>query len=275
MIPQNIKTNERNPKMKAQQIMDLLFDLGECGRLEKTCDTIKSGSPDAEVTKIAVSMFATPEVVRKAKETGAQLLVVHEPTYFNHWDEHSDEPFEVEKRRLIEESGITIYRYHDYPHRAPKDMICEGEIKYMKLDGEVEFIGRFDKVRIRLNTPMTPRELAAHIEKNVGIKHIRIAGAADSPCTKITGMFGTPGGIEQELRSDDCEVVMTGEVCEWALAEWVRQAAQMGHKKALLVLGHLGSERDGMRLVADILKEKLPEIPTEYIESGEVYTYTD
>lgn len=30
-----------------------------------------------------------------------------------------------------------------------------------------------------------------------------------------------------------------------------------------------------MRLVADILKEKLPEIPTEYIESGEVYTYTD
>ena len=88
-------------------------------------------------------------------------------------------------------------------------------------------------------------------------------------------MFGTPGGIEQELRSDDCEVVMTGEVCEWALAEWVRQAAQMGHKKALLVLGHLGSERDGMRLVADILKEKLPEIPTEYIESGEVYTYTD
>lgn len=193
MIPQNIKTNERNPKMKAQQIMDLLFDLGECGRLEKTCDTIKSGSPDAEVTKIAVSMFATPEVVRKAKETGAQLLVVHEPTYFNHWDEHSDEPFEVEKRRLIEESGITIYRYHDYPHRAPKDMICEGEIKYMKLDGEVEYIGRFDKVRIRLNTPMTPRELAAHIEKNVGIKHIRIAGAADSPCTKITGMFGTPG----------------------------------------------------------------------------------
>lgn len=59
-------------------------------------------------------MFATPDVVRKAKETGAQLLVVHEPTYFNHWDEHSDEPFEVEKRRLIEESGITIYRYHDY-----------------------------------------------------------------------------------------------------------------------------------------------------------------
>lgn len=35
-------------------------------------------------------------------------------------------------------------------------MICEGEIKYMKLDGEVEYIGRFDKVRIRLNTPDDP-----------------------------------------------------------------------------------------------------------------------
>lgn len=50
---------------------------------------------------------------------------VREPTCFNHWNEHSKEPFEVEKRHLIEKSGITIYQYHNYPHKAPQDLICK------------------------------------------------------------------------------------------------------------------------------------------------------
>lgn len=259
--------------MKAIELMNELFSVGKAG--ENTCDTFKSGSPDAEVTKVAVSMFATPEVVKKASEFGAELLIVHEPTYYNHMDNHSDEAFETEKRKFIESTGITICRYHDHPHNAARDVICEGEMKYMELPGKVEFPGKFDLVRVTLDHPMTPREIAAHIESKVGIKHIRIAGAADVPMTKVSGMFGTPGGVDAELRSDACEVVMTGEVCEWAFAEWVKEAAQMGHRKALLVLGHIGSERDGMRLVADRLSESHPELGVKYIECGEVYTYTD
>lgn len=260
--------------MKASELMTELFAVAE--KVSKnTCDTFKSGSPDTEVTKVAVSMFATPEVVKAAHEWGAELLIVHEPTYFNHMDNHSDEAFEVEKRRLIESTGIIICRYHDHPHLAARDIICEGEIEYMKLPGKVTFPGKFDLVRVELDHPMTPREIAAHIERTVGIKRIRIAGAADTPMTKLSGMFGTPGGVDAELRSDDCEVLMTGEVCEWSLAEWVRQAAQMGHRKALLVLGHIGSERDGMRLTADRLAAAHPELGVRYFECGEVYTYTD
>ncbi len=262
--------------MKAQAIFDLLRAPSAANAdYSNTCDTLKAGSPDAEVTKIAVSMFATPNTVREAAKWGAQLLIVHEPTYYNHMDHHSDEPLELEKRRRIEESGLTIYRFHDYPHYANPDTICEGELKYMKLDGEVSYADRMDLVRVKLAKPMTPRELAKHIEDNVGIAHIRICGAADEPCTKVTGMFGTPGGVFEELRSDNCEILMTGEACEWMLGEYARDAAQLGHKKALLILGHLGSERDGMRLVADRLTELLPELECRYFENGEVYTYTD
>ena len=40
-------------------------------------------------------------------------------------------------------------------------------------------------------------------------------------------------------------------------------------------MGHIGSERDGMVYVADLLKEMLPALDVRYIECGEVYTYTD
>ena len=72
--------------MKAIEIMDELFKLANDRDYSNTCDTCKAGNPDIEVRKIAVSMFATPEVVRRAREWNAQLLIVHEPTYYNHMD---------------------------------------------------------------------------------------------------------------------------------------------------------------------------------------------
>ena len=262
--------------MEAFEIMEELFSLG-VNRTDYsvTCDTCKAGSPEKEVKKIAVSMFATPELVKRASAWGADLLIVHEPTYYNHMDEHSDEKLECEKRALIESTGITIYRFHDHAHAAAPDMIVAGEEKYMQLDAKVESMDGFDCLRLVLNHAMTAREVAAHLEKTLGIRHIRICGAADVPCTRVTGMFGTPGGVFDELKSEQCEILMTGEATEWKLDEYARDAAQLGHKKALLVLGHIGSERAGMQYVCDYLRKTHPELECEYFECGEVYTYTD
>ena len=261
--------------MKAYEIMEDLFSLSKPLWSDRTCDTIKAGDPNAEVTKVAVSMFATVDIVRQAKDWGAQLLIVHEPTYYNHWDEHTDDYFEMEKRRIIEQSGLTIYRFHDHPHCTDPDIITTGEIKYLGLDCTLEKTDVFDLTRLHLATPMTPRQLAKHIEDTLGIAHVRIAGAADEPCTSLSLMVGTPGGLEQELLRPDTEIILTGEICEWALGEHVRDAAQMGYRKAILVLGHIGSERDGMKYTAQILKERQPQLDVRYFEGGEVYTYSD
>ena len=59
------------------------------------------------------------------------------------------------------------------------------------------------------------------------------------------------------------------------LGEYARDAAQLGHKKALIIMGHIGSERDGMIYTAELVKEMCPDLDVRYIECGEVYTYTD
>ena len=54
--------------MKAIELMNELFSMAKPGEYLNTCDTCKAGNPEREVKKAAVSMFATPDVVRQAKE---------------------------------------------------------------------------------------------------------------------------------------------------------------------------------------------------------------
>ena len=239
----------------------------------RTCDTCKSGSMEAEIKGVAVSMFATPDVVREAVRQGANLLIVHEPTYYNHWDDHVPEGIGEEKRRLIEQCGLTIVRFHDHAHAMKPDLIFAGEMRRLGLAGTAQPQERFAITRYVLDEPLTARELARIIEEKLGIRHVRIAGCADKPGRRLSCSFGTPGHTAEELEAND--FVLTGEICEWAEGQMARDYAQMGYNKAILVLGHIGSEREGMRYLVKLLQKRFPDIRSEYIECGEVYQYTD
>lgn len=240
---------------------------------ENTCDTLKCGSPDKEVKKTAVTMFPTVEVIKKAAEWGAELLIVHEPLYYNHMDKHSDDRVEVKKRELLETAGMTVYRYHDHSHIARPDLISVGMFEALGLSGEYKYEPD-GLVRYHLKEEITPRELAAYMEKRLDIKHLRIAGSLDEPCRVLSGKFGSPGGVGRELRNSESEIILVGEVCEWADCEYARDAASLGFKKAVITMGHIPSERNGMAYIADILREKCPDLEVKYLESGEVYNYT-
>ena len=256
--------------MKAQEIMNILFSMADMSGFENTCDTLKCGRADKEVTKTAVTMFPTVKVIKKAQEWGTDLLIVHEPLYYNHMDKHSDDPVEVKKRELLEATGMTVYRYHDTPHIARPDRISVGMFDALGLDGEYEYEPD-GLVRYHLKDEITPRELAVLMENRLDVKHLRIAGNLDAPCKTLSGKFGSPGGIGRELRNEKSEIILAGEVCEWADCEYARDAAELGNKKAIIAMGHIPSERNGMMYIADILKEKCPDIEVKYFESEEVF----
>ena len=263
--------------MKTNEIMKDLFSLAYKQDFPDTCDTCKAGDPDAEVTKVAVTMFATPEVIRQAAEWGAQLLITHEPTYHTvPEDMPSSDIVDAQKRNLLEQTGMVLFRFHAHPHYTSPDIIAAGELEKLGLQGTLEYTDLFDCVRIHLNPPMTPVEVAQTIERKLGIKHVRICGARDIPCQVVSGMFGAPGNIVlEELQRPESQIVLVGETCEWLIGEYARDAAQLGLQKALLIMGHVGSERDGMEYTARLLKKRHPQLDVKYFECGEVYTYTD
>ena len=151
----------------------------------------------------------------------------------------------------------------------------EGEVYYLGLKGNFVKTPYSASYMFTSEEPISAYELATKMENELGIKRVRIAGTRDKKSTKIALCFGPPGGVFELLSSDEVEIVLTGEACEWKLAEYARDADALGTNKTLIVMGHIGSERDGMRLLAKRLSEKHTEFETQYIECGEVYTYTD
>ena len=66
--------------MNIRSLMDELFRWCEDGGphdYSATCDTLKAGDPGTELRKVAVAMFATPDLIREAHAWGAELLIVH------------------------------------------------------------------------------------------------------------------------------------------------------------------------------------------------------
>src|SRR5271155_5682581 len=54
--------------------------------MAETVDTFKAGDPETRVTGIAVTMMATMDVLQRAVAKGDNLIITHEPTFFNHTD---------------------------------------------------------------------------------------------------------------------------------------------------------------------------------------------
>lgn len=253
-------------------IEDITFgiDVGE-----ETGDGIIIGNCDKELKKLAICMNATVDVIKKAKEWGADLLITHEPLYYNAEFEGLMDNYVINaKKELVENSHLTIYRYHDHPHLNEKDMISFGGAKCLGFLGKIEKTQYIAASIINCDREYTGLEVAKLIEEKMRIKHPRICGSRDKKTKKIALCFGASAGVYELLQQEDIGIVLAGETCEWKMGEFARDAALLGFSKTLIIIGHTGSEIPGMKMLYEYLS-KDTRYETKYFDCGEVYTYTD
>lgn len=255
--------------MKACEILEKLKSLSE-SPVEPTIDTFKEGDEQKEVKKAAVCFIATPSVIKAAHEWGADLIITHEPTYHDHFDRFEDNFVENEKRALLQSTGMAVFRYHDHAHRAAEDLINKG---FMETLGLGYTLTKKGKAAV-LDDAITPLELAKLIEEKTGLKHVRITGKRCFPAKRLELQLGACGEVAHiPFKNDETDIVICGETGEWKSLEFIRDAGELGHNCAALILGHVGSERDGMKYICTIVKDL--GIDARYFECGEVYSYTE
>ncbi|MFD1175160.1 Nif3-like dinuclear metal center hexameric protein [Paenibacillus puldeungensis] len=267
--------------MKVQEVINRILE-DSCGdkRVENTFDRLASGDPNQEVTGIITSFMATVDVIREAIALGANLIITHEPTYFTGNDELEwlrQDPVYLAKKKLIDDHGIAIWRYHDHMHMAETDRIYDGLIQQL---GWKDRLAEESKPWVYVIDRTTVEELADFLKRKLSIDVLQLVGRPEMPCSRIGVLVGGGSlGLGREqmpmelMRDQDLDVMICGEILEWTLCAYVNDAAMLGMNKSMLVVGHERSEEWGMKHMADWLQPLVSGIPVAFVDAKEPFRY--
>lgn len=253
----------------AQQLIESIIEKTGAEKVVNTVDTIKEGKADAEIKGIVTCMFATMDVLRKAVEKNCNLIITHEPLYYNHFD--SAEQFEndavfLEKQKFIKDNNLIIWRFHDYIHRIKPDGIITGMVEKLKwADNQLK-----DNPYKFSFAQITLAGLLKDMKETFPENGFHVVGDSTMQLSNVVMVPGASGTMAQigQLRLPDVDVVIAGEVPQWETYEYVRDAISQGRKKAIVFIGHINSEESGMKFCADWLGEFVTDIPIHFVECG-------
>lgn len=255
---------------------------------DQTCDQLMAGSPDMKVKKIACTFMATVDVIREAARQGINMIITHEPTWFTGKDDTEwlkNDPVYLEKKKLIEESRIAIWRFHDHMHMGKEDGIYRGfdqefgwkPYRVDPLDNG-EFLEQFGACYELPET--TLRELCMFFKKKLEMQVVQIVGNPDMKVKRVSVLVGGGSlGLGQEnlpmihMKEKNIDVAICGDITEWTLSAYVRDAEQMGMNKGMLILGHERSEECGMKHMVEWLKPLTNGIEAVFIDAKEPFLY--
>ena len=249
-----------------QSVIDALVAAVPGAPFANTVDTVKAGDAAQPVVKVAVCFMATGDALERAVDLGANLVITHEPTFYNHLDKTDwleGDPVCEAKRAFIAKHRLVIWRFHDYPHRLKPDGILAGMLQALGW----EDLARSGLPGVCEIPPVSLRELAVQLRDRLGVSTVRFVGDPDLVCGRVRLMPGAPGGSAQikALMAGDAAVLVTGEIAEWETSEYVRDANGTGQPKGLIVLGHAASEEAGMRWLTPWMQSLVPDVPFVFV----------
>jgi len=241
---------------------------------EQTVDTFKDGDPATPVTGIAVTMMATFDVLKRAAAAGANLIITHEPTFYDHLDrldvlERERDVVTAAKRAFIREKRLVIVRMHDHWHRRRPDGIAVGMARALgweqQRDPQSEYLFQIPTT--------TLGALAASIRQRLDAPTLRVVGDSNLRVARVALAPGAAGFAlhRQALQRTDVDVLLIGEAHEWETVEYVADAIAAGEKKALILTGHIPSEQAGMEEFARWLGTFLKDVPVTFVATADPF----
>ncbi|MBV9308497.1 MAG: Nif3-like dinuclear metal center hexameric protein [Acidobacteriaceae bacterium] len=260
--------------LTARQVIERIQKQIGIAMPENTVDTFKAGDPDKPVTGIAVTMMATYDVLERAAASGKNLVITHEPTFYNHRDTtaelaQANDPVLAAKQDFITKHGLVVWRFHDGWHARKPDGILLGMTRAL---GWAHYQNPENAHLFQL-PETTVGKLADTVQRKLNIQNLRVVGDRNMQLTKVALLPGAAGPAPQMrlLERDDVQALLIGEVPEWETIEYVADAVSEGKHKSLLLLGHIPSEQAGMDECALWLRTFIKEVPVEFIPAKEMF----
>ncbi|WP_402463929.1 Nif3-like dinuclear metal center hexameric protein [Isoptericola aurantiacus] len=242
-----------------------------------TVDGIETGDPSAVVRGVAVTTLATSAVLERAVAIGANVVVTHEPLFYDHRGEATadlvaeHDPVHAAKAAYVAEHDLVVWRLHDAWHDRRPDGVDEGTARALgwTLDPEAAAAG----TAVCDVRPTTVPALARQLAAALGSDQTRFVGDATRPVRRVGLDLGFRGFARNRslLRAADVDAVVVGEAHEWETASYATDLARLDGT-GLVVVGHVPSEQAGMSFFAEELRDVAPEVPVTFLSTPDLLT---
>ena len=270
---------------------------------ETTRDKVLYGNTDQVCTGIVTCIWPTADVIRRAQELGANLVISHEAIFWNHGDHQepvADNRVFIAKRDLLDQWGGAVWRCHDWIHSGvplEADGSLADGIFYglaWKLGWLDHRVGDRSKCMDFQVPKMSARDLARLMVERLELEGTRIVGDPNASVGHVRipmHVMGGPADTELANTADaeDIDALVCMEFIDFTTCEYVRDAAQLGQNKCAILIGHFNLEEPGMEYMAAWLPRALeagatldPDgatdagstlPPISYVPDGDTYRY--
>jgi putative NIF3 family GTP cyclohydrolase 1 type 2 len=235
----------------------------------KTVDQFMHGDPEATARGIATTWLATDACLREAARRELNFVIAHEGAFYPHYlGTESGERHHAQKRRLLDELGLTLLRCHDTWDRMPEVGIPDAWTDFLGFPAEprpVESFYRICRVEGRTVEEVARavlervRPLGQQTVGVVGDRRARVQRLAvgTGAVTRLPAMHAL--GADIVLATDDG--ISTTSAGLWSLDLPV----------PMLVVNHATAEVPGMQAMVGYVRRHFPGVPVAYLDSGFPY----
>jgi len=280
------KSNSKGKQkmLKAKDIQDHLRSL--CEVPEPSVDRIIIGKPDTTVTKIGTAWMPYWKTCRDAVSRGVNTLVVHEPTFYTHWDldaKDSDyfradtpgrrEYFRLreEKIKWINENNLVIIRCHDVLDKIADFGIpfALGKALGFSDDNVIRSRKFYNVYKIDTKPAIEVAEYIAEKLKALGQPGVAFYGDKNYKVSSVglgTGCICNP--IEFMDMEPDLFIAIDDSIRTWAQTTYAEDTG-----RPLVVMNHGTTEEPGMKMLNAHLKKAFPDKNVIHFEQGCTYKW--
>ena len=252
----------------------------------RTVDRFIIGDPQTIIKKIGTCWMSDWKTCRKAVESGVNVLITHEPTFYTHWDldektgdyfaspEYTKQLYlqQVEKKKKwINENGLVIIRNHDTMDALKDDGIPFALGSFLGFSNSDIMASRtyYNVYRMSSQTAGTFAKKVAGKLSGIGQPGVAFYGDPDRIISSAgvgTGCICDPlefADLKPDLFISIDDVVRT----------WTQTAYAADTGNPLIVINHGTSEEMGMRSLNRIIKQKFPDLDVIHFNQGCTYKW--
>ena len=246
---------------------------------------------DDECYGIVTTCWATANVIEEAHKRGANLIIAHEALFWNHGDKQkwlkdvNNKTF-LAKIKLLDKYKIVVRRDHDHLHSGipkpgePSEWVDGIFYGFAKELGWEKYLhpNLGIPLFIDLPKPMTAEEIGLHLIHKLNLNGCRIEGSPKTTCQKLMipqHNLGEAKKYIEEIDKTGIDCLLTMEMIDFTLAEYIRDSSMLGFNKCIVQIGHFNTEEAGMKYMIHWLPSAIEtqKIPISFVQSGDMYHY--